>query len=125
MSTIIVSAGIVVIMIRRPPSATRTDTLFPDTTLFRSQQLSGPPYAVQWILYLMRQNSRRPHGGARTIGGSAVGNLLRLAVVVYCDHTPAFMVGDRRNHQVHLHPHRTPGIDLDIIGRKQIGRAHV
>src|SRR3546814_19306890 len=66
------------------------------------QQLSGPPDAGQWILYLMRQNSRRPHGGARTIGGSAVGNLLRLAVGVYCDHTPAFMVGDRRNHQVPL-----------------------
>src|SRR3546814_19683340 len=26
-------------MIRRPPSSTRTDTLFPDTTLFRSLQL--------------------------------------------------------------------------------------
>src|SRR3546814_12275111 len=38
------------------------------------QQLSGSPDAGQWILYLMRQNSRRPHGGARTIGGSAVGN---------------------------------------------------
>src|SRR3546814_18667033 len=25
------------LMIRRPPSSTRTDTLFPDTTLFRSQ----------------------------------------------------------------------------------------
>src|SRR3546814_11812601 len=82
------------LMIRRPPRSTRTDTLFPYTTLFRS--------------------------GARTIGGSAVGNLLRLAVGVYCDHTPAFMVGDRRNHQVHLHPHRTPGIDMDIIGRKRL-----
>src|SRR3546814_18282118 len=28
--------AIVVFMIRRPPSATRTDTLFPYTTLFRS-----------------------------------------------------------------------------------------
>src|SRR3546814_17858662 len=28
-------------MIRRPPRSTRTDTLFPYTTLFRSQ--SGPP----------------------------------------------------------------------------------
>src|SRR3546814_6317116 len=26
-------------MIRRPPRSTRTDTLFPDTTLFRSEQL--------------------------------------------------------------------------------------
>src|SRR3546814_13634218 len=31
-------------MIRRPPISTRTDTLFPYTTLFRSQELStGPP----------------------------------------------------------------------------------
>src|SRR3546814_6673299 len=59
------------------------------------QQLSGPPDAGQWILYLMRQNSRRPHGGARTIGGSAVGNLLRLAVVVFFDTTHAFMFGYR------------------------------
>src|SRR3546814_19479135 len=28
-------------MIRRPPGSTRTDTLFPYTTLFRSQQPSG------------------------------------------------------------------------------------
>src|SRR3546814_15823088 len=28
-------------MIRRPPSTTRTDTLFPYTTLFRSEQLSA------------------------------------------------------------------------------------
>src|SRR3546814_7853522 len=27
-------------MIRRPPRSTRTDTLFPDTTLFRSQKAS-------------------------------------------------------------------------------------
>src|SRR3546814_1154958 len=29
------------LMIRRPPRSTRTDTLFPYTTLFRSQVLSG------------------------------------------------------------------------------------
>src|SRR3546814_1489499 len=28
-------------MIRRPPRSTRTDTLFPDTTLFRSQTVSS------------------------------------------------------------------------------------
>src|SRR3546814_12254683 len=28
-------------MIRRPPRSTRTDTLFPDTTLFRSDQVEG------------------------------------------------------------------------------------
>src|SRR3546814_12754505 len=39
-------------MIRRPPSSTRTDTLFPDTTLFRS-------------LYIGALGSRRSHS-ART-----------------------------------------------------------
>src|SRR3546814_19043332 len=29
-------------MIRRPPRSTRTDTLFPDTTLFRSHGRPGP-----------------------------------------------------------------------------------
>src|SRR3546814_4964538 len=32
---------VVLLMLRRPPSATRTDTLFPDTTLFRSEILDG------------------------------------------------------------------------------------
>src|SRR3546814_17322336 len=32
-------------MIRRPPRSTRTDTLFPYTTLFRSQQAAGPGLA--------------------------------------------------------------------------------
>src|SRR3546814_12052673 len=30
------------LMIRRPPRSTRTDTLFPDTTLFRSEAPSPP-----------------------------------------------------------------------------------
>src|SRR3546814_2459098 len=34
-------------MIRRPPRSTRTDTLFPYTTLFRSTQTSGLPYPVR------------------------------------------------------------------------------
>src|SRR3546814_17106905 len=38
-------------MIRRPPRSTRTDTLFPYTTLFRSDQARGPGLrglVVQW-----------------------------------------------------------------------------
>src|SRR3546814_4647792 len=31
-------------MIRRPPRSTRTDTLFPYTTLFRSRPCRKPPY---------------------------------------------------------------------------------
>src|SRR3546814_5042420 len=45
-------------MIRRPPRATRTDTLFPDTTLFRSLGIAPPsvlteiepgPVAIAWL----------------------------------------------------------------------------
>src|SRR3546814_6714420 len=50
-------------MIRRPPRSTRTDTLFPYTTLFRSAWCSG------------RRNRHRRRGSARselTDRGSAV-----------------------------------------------------
>src|SRR3546814_1598768 len=35
-------------MIRRPPRSTRTDTLFPYTTLFRSHRRSKGPRASAW-----------------------------------------------------------------------------
>src|SRR3546814_15810985 len=37
-------------MIRRPPRSTRTDTLFPYTTLFRSASLVAPPAPLPSIL---------------------------------------------------------------------------
>src|SRR3546814_15274972 len=37
-------------MIRRPPRSTRTDTLFPDTTLFRSLQAQRPAQATRTII---------------------------------------------------------------------------
>src|SRR3546814_10501854 len=36
------------LMIRRPPRSTRTDTLFPSTTLFRSSAVAV--YGICWIL---------------------------------------------------------------------------
>src|SRR3546814_8408653 len=41
-------------MIRRPPRSTRTDTLFPDTTLFRS--------VAHWLALLADGLGRTPHG---------------------------------------------------------------
>src|SRR3546814_12472607 len=37
-------------MIRRPPRSTRTDTLFPYTTLFRSGRLAGTGFSAAWPL---------------------------------------------------------------------------
>src|SRR3546814_9064792 len=44
-------------MIRRPPRSTRTDTLFPYTTLFRSDELADR--AVRSLFHLARQNAHR------------------------------------------------------------------
>src|SRR3546814_6898924 len=38
---------VVVLMIRRPPRSTRTDTLFPYTTLFRSSVFSGTAHSLR------------------------------------------------------------------------------
>src|SRR3546814_14384617 len=48
-------------MIRRPPRSTRTDTLFPYTTLFRSRL--GHPAAEERVLGLCGQRTRRQAGG--------------------------------------------------------------
>src|SRR3546814_12223619 len=47
-------------MIRRPPSATRTDPLFPYTTLFRSGQLR--------IVEHVERRQRQPVGGLLDLG---------------------------------------------------------
>src|SRR3546814_9944939 len=70
-------------MIRRPPRSTRTDTLFPYTTLFRSQQPVGEvPGQMQRLLVgdLGRgwQRPRRPRG--RQAGAVADGEDVRIAV---------------------------------------------
>src|SRR3546814_15887521 len=38
--------GCFLLMIRRPQRSTRTDTLFPDTTLFRSRKIVGFPFSA-------------------------------------------------------------------------------
>src|SRR3546814_3876670 len=46
------------LMIRRPPRSTRTDTLFPYTTLFRSSASSTSPSSCGW-------KGRSPRGAGR------------------------------------------------------------
>src|SRR3546814_2922152 len=43
-------------MIRRPPRSTRTDTLFPYTTLFRSQELAGVVRYTHYSLLVFGYN---------------------------------------------------------------------
>src|SRR3546814_6508768 len=65
-------------MIRRPPRSTRTDTLFPYTTLFRSQCQSGAPG---------RQTSFPPDH-CPGIGGITVPYLLKSLSAIYRNRCP-------------------------------------
>src|SRR3546814_6865836 len=72
-------------MIRRPPRSTRTDTLFPYTTLFRSQQVSADPLlgAVEsaiastpltFVSDVGAQPGATPPGSSSSNGGSSGGS---------------------------------------------------
>src|SRR3546814_3413501 len=81
-------------MIRRPPRSTRTDTLFPYTTLFRSAQ---PARDVGVETIELRQQARGHHPGAheRRAGHRArparseehtseLQSLMRISYAVFC-----------------------------------------
>src|SRR3546814_10562282 len=70
-------------MIRRPPRSTRTDTLFPYTTLFRSvssRQRHRPPQFVTGIAML------EYGGAARQYFGQVASNVLRFAALAHQVH---------------------------------------
>src|SRR3546814_4201046 len=102
----------VFLMIRRPPRSTRTDTLFPYTTLFRS-----------WTVAVSFLEASSPSKNV------APGNHADPVVVPLCA-TPFSKV---------IEPHPCPatslqevsmskkgkGIGLPIVNTREIGRAHV
>src|SRR3546814_10787798 len=73
-------------MIRRPPRSTRTDTLFPYTTLFRS--VFGRPF--RRISRQLHRRSRAARFGRRLSGGrseehtSELQSLMRISYAVFC-----------------------------------------
>src|SRR3546814_2615022 len=92
-------------MIRRPPRSTRTDTLFPYTTLFRSAsgQLRNRATTAGNLLQRTRCpyfydtnqpcNKRKPGSGCAAIGGfnrrseehtSELQSLMRISYAVFC-----------------------------------------
>src|SRR3546814_14464539 len=77
------------LMIRRPPRSTRTDTLFPYTTLFRSRRIDG--VEVQFLGAIVGHD---PHqravaqafdGGVRSEEHtSELQSLMRISYAVFC-----------------------------------------
>src|SRR3546814_5991030 len=76
------------LMIRRPPRSTRTDTLFPYTTLFRSPRLASVPRR-NW---LWKQTGRAPSVLTQQPGAterseehtSELQSLMRISYAVFC-----------------------------------------
>src|SRR3546814_5754252 len=73
-------------MIRRPPRSTRTDTLFPYTTLFRSAALRpggtcGHPIAISFI-HISAGNSLA--SGRSEEHTSELQSLMRISYAVFC-----------------------------------------
>src|SRR3546814_5018832 len=72
-------------MIRRPPRSTRTDTLFPYTTLFRSMHWSSSPRVR--VSAAIRASIRADRGAdANEIGRatSELQSLMRISYAVFC-----------------------------------------
>src|SRR3546814_12340214 len=79
------------LMIRRPPRSTRTDTLFPYTTLFRSRGLGRCPSSGGFRGAASRPDRHRCRVclGARPIGRSEehtseLQSLMRISYAVFC-----------------------------------------
>src|SRR3546814_8065266 len=77
------------LMIRRPPRSTRTDTLFPYTTLFRSLPLGRRPIAAISEECVMERNDDRnvddliDHGRSEE-HTSELQSLMRISYAVFC-----------------------------------------
>src|SRR3546814_11339159 len=85
------------LMIRRPPRSTRTDTLFPYTTLFRSARGMGTPkilhsrasrVAIMKGLRTISRNTLPPFWRARMARSeehtSELQSLMRISYAVFC-----------------------------------------
>src|SRR3546814_9874530 len=76
------------LMIRRPPRSTRTDTLFPYTTLFRSAFARARRAGSRWRARATATNSRSPPGGPIPNRSeehtSELQSLMRISYAVFC-----------------------------------------
>src|SRR3546814_8098304 len=107
-------------MIRRPPRSTRTDTLFPSTTLFRplhrldagAQRRPGPaPQARRLEPHELLALQRRAQPGRSEEHTSELQSLMRISYAVFClkKKTKTKKRPQSKHHQ-HNDNHDTPRI---------------
>src|SRR3546814_5156187 len=83
-------------MIRRPPSSTRTDTLFPDTTLFRSNLRALPVDAIAPGKYQPRKQWDEDKLAELAESITAQGVIQPIVVRELPDRTFEIIAGERR-----------------------------
>src|SRR3546814_4067997 len=100
-------------MIRRPPRSTRTDTLFPYTTLFRSSLASSPlPAGAPVSVWLAARSSFEASVMARSEEHtSELQSLMRISYAVFCLKKKKVIRYTPQNQQVSLAP---PHIELAL-----------
>src|SRR3546814_11897906 len=72
------------LMIRRPPRSTRTDTLFPYTTLFRSARVPLHTSTVRRCRSARRTADRHPAQHRSEEHTSELQSLMRISYAVFC-----------------------------------------
>src|SRR3546814_10960959 len=72
------------LMIRRPPRSTRTDTLFPYTTLFRAQRRHAEAGAGQGHAIMRRQGDFQAAAERSEEHTSELQSLMRISYAVFC-----------------------------------------
>src|SRR3546814_19334883 len=105
-------------MIRRPPRSTRTDTLFPYTTLFRSRA------GAEWELKSPKDGSTRGSVDARALFQKLVETRLATGepYIVFADHVNENMPKHHRELGLKV---STSNLCSEITLPTEIGRAHV
>src|SRR3546814_13629077 len=107
-------------MIRRPPRSTRTDTLFPYTTLFRSPTTTLPPprsidSAKIWQSDIAPAAGKHRQRSAQPLVGKARPDMtVEIAALGVCPHQTG--MDARRHVEILVDP---------AADKSEIGRAHV
>src|SRR3546814_2749490 len=99
------------VMIRRPPRSTRTDTLFPYTTLFRSadrqtQTTTAKP-ACGGVVRLLKGAGKRSEEHT-----SELQSLMRISYAVFCSKTTQHIYVDRSHCARTKKPSHIPSLRL-------------
>src|SRR3546814_15943373 len=117
-------------MLRRPPRSTRTDTLFPYTTLFRSTLAGVRASATQTAAEIARGNVATAAGVNQNTAGTVaeIGNLLKGATTTTSQQSLeeqiAALVGSQTGN-VRTSENVAGTSTQNTATNQQIGRAHV